>query len=116
MRSIETPKTTPKKTKTPQTATKNHYRIYSQYHIMRKKSLGHSRPLRGGGGRGSWVQQWLFATLHTLILTSVDSDVPVQPPFKIRNSKFFWQEAKHSCNIQATCKGSDQTAHMRRLV
>ena len=28
-----------------------HYRIYSQYHIMREKSfLGHSQPLRGGGG------------------------------------------------------------------
>ena len=66
MRSIETPQTTPKNPKTPQTATKNHYRIYSQYHIMRKKCLGHSRPLRGGGG-GSWVRQWLFARLHTLI-------------------------------------------------
>ena len=37
------------------------------------------------------------------MLTLIDSDEPVQPPFKLRNSK--WQS-----------KGSDQTARMRRLV
>ena len=46
------------------------------------------------------------------ILTSVVSDEPVQPPFKLRNSKCFGQWP----SVQATIKGSDQTAHMRRLV
>ena len=46
------------------------------------------------------------------ILTSVDSDEPVQPPFKNRNSKL----CSVSSLFKATSKGSDQTAHMRRLI
>ena len=41
------------------------------------------------------------------ILTSVDSDEPVQPHFNLRNSK--WCSAY---NIQATSKGSDQSARI----
>ena len=51
------------------------------------------------------------------ILTSVDSDQPVQPPFKLRNFKWVWSVVKQqSMNIQATSRGSDQTARMRRLI
>ena len=39
------------------------------------------------------------------ILTSVDSDKPLQPPLRL--------ETQYS---QATSEGSDQTARMRRLV
>ena len=45
------------------------------------------------------------------ILTSVDSDEPVLPPFKRRNSK--WCSVRSLTligYIQATSKGSDQTA------
>ena len=50
------------------------------------------------------------------ILTSGDSDEPVQPPFKLRNSTDVRSVALESLNIQMTSKGSDQTARMRRLV
>ena len=50
------------------------------------------------------------------ILTCVDSDEPVRPPFKLRNFKYVQAVAQESWNIQATSKGSDQTARMRRLV
>ena len=46
------------------------------------------------------------------ILTCVDSDEPVQPPFKLRNSKCC-SVSSLTLNIQATNKGSDQTARMR---
>ena len=46
------------------------------------------------------------------ILTSVDSDKPVQPPFKLK----FESVAQQFYNIQATSKGSDQTACMHRLI
>ena len=49
---------------------------------------------------------------NNVILTSVDSDEPVQPPFKLRNSKWY----SVSSNIQVTSKGSDQAARMRRLI
>ena len=48
------------------------------------------------------------------ILTSVDSYAPVLPPFKLRNSK--WCGVSSLTVIQATWKGSDQTACMRRLI
>ena len=48
VRYIETPKTTPSLHQT----IKNHYRIYSQYHLMRDFFYGHSRPLRWAGGGG----------------------------------------------------------------
>ena len=50
------------------------------------------------------------------ILASVDSDKQVQPPVKFRTSKDVRSEAKHSLNIQATSKGSDQTARKCRLI
>ena len=46
------------------------------------------------------------------ILTSVDSNEPVQPPCKLRNSKL----CSVSSLIQATSTGSNQTALERRLV
>ena len=45
-----------------------------------------------------------------------DSDEHVQPSFKLRNYIYCRPVAEHSQNIQATCKGSDQTALMGRLV
>ena len=45
------------------------------------------------------------------ILTCVDSNEPVQPPFMLRNSK--WCSTQ---NIQATSKGPDQNARLRRLI
>ena len=50
------------------------------------------------------------------ILTWIDSDEPMQPPFKLRNSKCRSISSLFSYNIRAASKGSDQTAHMRRLV
>ena len=50
------------------------------------------------------------------VFTSVDSGEPVQPPFKLRNSKNVLPVVEQSLNIQAPSKGSDQTARMRRLV
>ena len=64
-------------------------------------------------GRTTFMVPSLFELLKFYcILTSVVSDEPVQPPFKLRNSKCFGQWP----SVQATIKGSDQTAHMRRLV
>ena len=48
------------------------------------------------------------------ILTYIDSDEPVQPPFKLRNSK--WCLASSLTVIEWTSKGSDQTVRMCRLV
>ena len=50
------------------------------------------------------------------ILTIVDSYEPVQPPFKLRNAKCCSVSSLTVILIQATSKGSDQTARMRRLV
>ena len=50
------------------------------------------------------------------ILTSVDSYEPVQPHFKLRNSKWCSVSSLTVMEIQATSKGSDQTARMRRLI
>ena len=51
------------------------------------------------------------------ILTSVHSDDPVQPPLKLRNSKScLVSSLTVVAQAQATSKGSDQTARMRRLV
>ena len=46
-------------------------------------------------------------------MANVDSDEPVQPPFKLRTQYDVQSVAKNS---QATDKGSDQTACMRRLI
>ena len=54
-----------------------------------------------------WAATWDFQQCG--ILTSVDSEEPVKPHFKLTNSKW-WK------NIKGTSKGSDQTARMRRLV
>ena len=53
---------------------------------------------------------------HGGILTSVDSDEPVQPPFKLGSSKNCRSVALKSKNIQATSIDSHQTAFMHRLV
>ena len=53
------------------------------------------------------------------MLKSVDSDKPVQPPFKLTNVETpnaVYSGAKQSYSIHATSKGSDKTARMRRLV
>ena len=52
------------------------------------------------------------------ILTSEDSNEPVQPPFKLRNSKWYSVSSLTVIEYsrQATSKGSDQTAPMRRLI
>ena len=50
------------------------------------------------------------------ILTNVDSDESLQPPFKLRNSKWCSVSSLTNIEIQATSKGSDQTARMRRLI
>ena len=47
---------------------------------------------------------------------SVDSDEPVQPPFKLRTPNDVRSVVKYSLNIQASSKGSDQTARMSRPV
>ena len=61
-----------------------------------------------------WIYIWAVTCdfQQCGILTCVDSDKPVQPPTKLRNAKC----CSVRKNIQATSKGSDQTAHMRRLV
>ena len=50
------------------------------------------------------------------ILTSIDLDQPVQPPFKLRNSKWRSFSSLTVIEYKATSKGSHQTARMRRLV
>ena len=50
-------------------------------------------------------------SINVAFFTCVDSDKPVQPPFKLTNSEL--------CSVStflATSKDSDQTARMRRLV
>ena len=49
-------------------------------------------------------------------VTSVDSDEPMQPPVKLRTPNDVQSVAQHSYDMQATSKGSDQTARMRRLI
>ena len=74
VRSIETPKTTPNLHQT----TPNHYRIYSQYHIMLNFFKDTHDLFRGGGGGWAyaakpppppppWVWHWHCARLHTVI-------------------------------------------------
>ena len=41
---------------------------------------------------------------------------PIQPPFKLRISKMLFGQRLTSLNRQATSNGSDQTAHLRKLV
>ena len=50
------------------------------------------------------------------ILTSVHSDEPVKPLFKLRNFKWCSVNSLTPIKYIATSKGSDQTARMRRLV
>ena len=50
------------------------------------------------------------------ILTGVDADKSIQPPFKLRTPNYVQSVAEHSYNIQANSNGSDQTARMRRLI
>ena len=50
------------------------------------------------------------------ILTSIDSDEPVKPPLSLETPNNVQSVALFSLNIQATSKGSDQTARMRRLI
>ena len=45
-----------------------------------------------------------------------DSDEPGQPFLSLETPNDVQSVVKHSWNIQATSKGSDQTACMRRLV
>ena len=50
------------------------------------------------------------------ILTSVDSNEPVWPAFSLETPNDVQSVAKQSYNIQATGKGSEMTARMRRLI
>ena len=50
------------------------------------------------------------------ILTSVESNEPLQPPVKLRNSKRCSVSSLKIINTQATSKGSDHTARMYRLI
>ena len=50
------------------------------------------------------------------ILTNVDLDEPVQPPLSLETPNYVLSVAKHTLTILATSKGSDQSAHIRRLV
>ena len=61
-------------------------------------------------GSINWANAWDFHQCG--ILTCVDSDDPLQPPFKPWNSKW----CSVSSLTKATSKGSDQTARMRRLI
>ena len=51
-----------------------------------------------------------------VILTSVDSDEPVQAAVKLGNSDRCLVSSLTVIDIQENSKGSDQTAHMGRLV
>ena len=53
---------------------------------------------------------------HCGIFTSVDSGEPVAPPFKLRNSKLCSVSSLTVIEYSASCKDSDQTARMRRLI
>ena len=65
---------------------------------------------------------WGFAKLfsfkprHVISHNSVGSDEPVQPPFKLKNSKWFSVSSLTDQNIQATSKGYNQTACLCRLM
>ena len=50
------------------------------------------------------------------ILKSVDSDEPVKPPVRFRNSKWCSVSSFTIIEHASTSKGSDQTARMRMLV
>ena len=49
-------------------------------------------------------------------LTSVDSDEPLQPPFKLRNSKWCSVSSLTIIEYSSDYIGSDQTARMRMLI
>ena len=57
-----------------------------------------------------WASAWDFQKCD--ILTCVDSDEPLQPLLKLRNSK--WCDFHRIYKRQANC--SDQTVRMRRLI
>ena len=50
------------------------------------------------------------------ILTRVDSDEPMQPHLKLRNSKWCSVSSLTGIEYSSNCKGSDQTACMPRLI
>ena len=50
------------------------------------------------------------------VLKRVDSDEPVQPPLKLRNSKWCLASSLTVIEYLSDSKGSDQYARMRRLV
>ena len=62
----------------------------------------------------NWANTWDFQQCG--ILTSVYSDEHVQPPFKLRNSKWFLASSLTVIKYSRTSKGSDQTARMCRLI
>ena len=61
-----------------------------------------------------WATAWDFQQFD--ILTSVDSDEPVQLPYKLRNLKWGSVSSLTVIEFLAPSKGSDQSARMRRLV
>ena len=61
-----------------------------------------------------WAMSWDFQQCG--VLTSVDSGEPVQPFLSFDSPNVVQSVTEHFKNIEATSKGSDQTARMRRLV
>ena len=54
---------------------------------------------------------------NVVFFSSVDSDEPVQPPFKLRNSKRYSVSSLIVIEyFQASSKDSDQSARMRSLI
>ena len=60
--------------------------------------------------------KFIFEFQQCGVLTSVDSDKPVQPFLSLETPNGVQSVAYHSKNIQPTSKGSDQTARMSRLI
>ena len=52
-----------------------HYRIYSQYHLMREFFLWHSQPLGGGGGRAPMPPPWHGTDKVCQLITNVMTTV-----------------------------------------
>ena len=62
----------------------------------------------------NWAATWDFQQCG--FWTWVDSDEPVQPPFKLRNSKWYSVSSLTIIGYSSDSKGSDQTVCLRRLI
>ena len=69
--------------------------------------------------KGSWLHYHLSRGMRFEqfeVLTSVDSDEPLQPFFKLRNSKWYSVSSLQIIEYSGAYIGSDQAALMRRLI